>query len=141
MDPQNSRRSSPIRSRRWVRLASGRCLVYSSLTRPGRQVFRPRTPGDAIDLVSRLLEYTPSSRLAAIEAMCHPFFDELRLPDTTLLSGKPLPALFDFDARELSIRPDLIPRLVPPHAEAALQARGIDTHNFQPIQVTTAKLE
>ena len=40
------------------------------------QVFRPHTPSEAIDLVSRLLEYTPSNRITATEACAHPFFDE-----------------------------------------------------------------
>lgn len=34
---------------------------------------------------------------------------------------------------ELSVRPDLIHKLVPPHAEAELQSRGIDIRNFTPI--------
>src|SRR5258706_13691122 len=40
-----------------------------------QQVFRPRTAPEAIDLVSKLLEYTPGARLSAVEAMVHPFFD------------------------------------------------------------------
>jgi glycogen synthase kinase 3 beta len=48
-------------------------------------------------------------------------------------SGKDLPPLFDFMHEELSIRPDLISKLVPSHAEAALKERGIDIHNFEPI--------
>jgi glycogen synthase kinase 3 beta len=108
---------------------------------PFQKVFRPRTPPDAIDLVSRLLEYTPSGRLTAIEAMCHPFFDELRLPDTTLTTGKPLPSLFNFEATELSIRPDLIPRLFPPHAEEELRSRGIDVHNFEPVPIPKVSLD
>ena len=48
-------------------------------------------------------------------------------------SGKDLPILFDFSREELSIRPDLMSKLVPPHAEAALLARGIDKRNFTPI--------
>lgn len=34
---------------------------------------------------------------------------------------------------ELSIRPDLIHRLVPQHAEAELASRGVDVHNFTPL--------
>jgi hypothetical protein len=34
---------------------------------PFVKVFRPRTPPEAIDLISKLLEYTPSARLTAIE--------------------------------------------------------------------------
>lgn len=58
---------------------------------------------EAIDLIAALLEYTPTQRLSAIEAMCHPFFDELRDPNTRLpdsrhpsSSSKELPDLFDF---------------------------------------------
>jgi glycogen synthase kinase 3 beta len=66
------------------------------------KVFRKADP-NAIDLISRLLEYTPTQRLSAIEAMVHPFFDELRdpstrMPDSRTPSNPPreLPALFDF---------------------------------------------
>jgi glycogen synthase kinase 3 beta len=47
------------------------------------QVFRKADP-NAIDLISKLLEYTPTQRLSAIDAMVHPFFDELRDPTTRL---------------------------------------------------------
>lgn len=66
------------------------------------KVFR-KASHDAIDLISALLEYTPTQRLSAIDAMCQPFFDELRdpstrLPDSRHSSGAPreLPNLFDF---------------------------------------------
>lgn len=66
------------------------------------QVFRKASP-EAIDLISALLEYTPTQRLSAIEAMCHPFFDELRdpncrFPDSRHPNGasKEMPTLFDF---------------------------------------------
>ncbi len=65
-------------------------------------MFRKATP-DAIELISALLEYTPTQRLSAIEAMCQPFFDELRDPNTRLpdsrhsnSASKELPNLFDF---------------------------------------------
>jgi len=67
------------------------------------KVFR-KADSNAIDLISRLLEYTPTQRLSAIEAMVHPFFDELRdpntkLPDSRHTNGAPkdLPVLFDFN--------------------------------------------
>ena len=66
------------------------------------QVFR-KADQNAIDLISKLLEYTPTQRLSAIEAMAHPFFNELRDPATKLQdsrhpsgSSKDLPRLFDF---------------------------------------------
>ena len=61
---------------------------------PFSKVFRPRTAPDAIDLISKLLEYTPGDRLSAYEAMVHPFFDELRLPDGKMPSGREFPPLF-----------------------------------------------
>ena len=33
---------------------------------------------------------------AQLEACIHPFFDELRNPDTRLPTGRPLPPLFNF---------------------------------------------
>lgn len=69
---------------------------------PFNKVFRKASP-DAIDLISALLEYTPTQRLSAIDAMCQPFFDELRDPNTRLpdsrhagSSSRELPKLFDF---------------------------------------------
>ena len=60
------------------------------------QVFRPRTSPEAIDLVSKLLEYTPEARVSAVEAMCHPFFDELRVEGAKMPNGKEFPPLFNF---------------------------------------------
>lgn len=60
------------------------------------QVFKPRTPPEAITLCSRLLEYTPASRFSPLEACSHAFFDELRQPNTRLPSGRELPMLFNF---------------------------------------------
>lgn len=70
---------------------------------PFSKVFRKADPA-AIDLIGKLLEYTPTQRISAIDAMVHPFFDELRdpnlkLPDSRGLNqdkNKDLPDLFDF---------------------------------------------
>ncbi|KAI9892370.1 MAG: regulator of ime2 [Vezdaea aestivalis] len=116
--------------------------VFIELAFPSNvlQVFRKAT-GDAINLIERLLEYTPLNRLSAIEAMCHPFFDELRdpttkLPDSRHANGalKDLPSLFDFNRHELSIAPELNQKLVPMHARPALKAQGLDIdNNFKPM--------
>lgn len=100
---------------------------------PFSKVFRPRTSSDAIDLVSKLLEYTPEARLSAIESMIHPFFDELRVEGTRLQTGRELPKLFNFTKEELSIRPDLNRQLVPTWTEGELRSRGIDLDSFVPI--------
>lgn len=107
---------------------------------PFSKVFRRATP-EAIDLISRLLEYSPGARLSAIEAMTHSFFDELRDPATRLPDSRnpggparDLPPLFDFTPLELSISPELNHRLVPDHARPALAAQGIDLDKFIPLR-------
>ncbi|CAO3667492.1 unnamed protein product [Rhizopus microsporus] len=95
---------------------------------------------EAVDLLTRMLQYHPQQRITPIEALCHPFFDPIRDPNTRLPDGKPLPPVLDFTREELSIRPDLIRRLVPPHAEPELLSRGIDIHNFEPIPLEQLKI-
>ncbi|KAI5105922.1 glycogen synthase kinase-3 alpha [Silurus meridionalis] len=63
---------------------------------PWTKVFKPRTPPEAISLCSRLLEYTPVTRLSPLEACAHAFFDELRQPNARLPSSRELPMLFNF---------------------------------------------
>ncbi|KAF5405000.1 Glycogen synthase kinase 3 [Paragonimus heterotremus] len=76
------------------------------------KVFRPRVPANAIQLVSQLLDYTPSKRLKPLEACAHNFFDELRLEETRLPPDKPLPHLFNFTPYELSMSDD-VQKLLP----------------------------
>ncbi|GIY08198.1 glycogen synthase kinase-3 beta [Caerostris extrusa] len=82
---------------------------------PWQKVFRARTPPEAIELVSRLLEYTPSSRITPLQACAHKFFDELREPTTRLPNNRELPPLFNFTEHELKIQPSLNSILIPPH--------------------------
>uniref|UniRef100_A0A8C6X3W3 [tau protein] kinase n=1 Tax=Naja naja TaxID=35670 RepID=A0A8C6X3W3_NAJNA len=63
---------------------------------PWIKVFKPRTPLEAISLCSRLLEYTPATRLSPLEACANSFFDELREPNARLPNGRDLPPLFNF---------------------------------------------
>lgn len=107
---------------------------------PFTKVFRPRTPADAISLISSLLEYTPTARLTAIEALCHEFFNELRVENARLPNGKPMPELFNWTREELSARPDLIRTLVPPFAEEELRGRGIDIDGFVPIPLEQLRI-
>lgn len=60
-------------------------------------------------MIAALLEYTPTQRLSAIEALCHPFFDELRDPNTKLpdsrhqnAPARDLPPLFNFTRHGMS---------------------------------------
>merc|ERR1711862_940035 len=81
---------------------------------PWPKVFRARTSPEAIDLVSRLLEYTPSARISPLQACAHSFFDELREAGTKLPNGRDLPQLFNFTEQELKIQPSLNSQLIPP---------------------------
>nr|CAA50212.1 protein kinase [Drosophila melanogaster] len=87
---------------------------------PWQKVFRIRTPTEAINLVSLLLEYTPSARITPLKACAHPFFDELRMEGNhTLPNGRDMPPLFNFTEHELSIQPSLVPQLLPKHLQNA----------------------
>ncbi|XP_055331167.1 glycogen synthase kinase-3-like isoform X2 [Paramacrobiotus metropolitanus] len=100
---------------------------------PWNKVFRPRTPSEALDLVSKLLEYTPSSRLSPLQACAHAFFDDMRDPSTMLPNGRELPPLFNFTEEEFAIQPDLRDSLVPPRLREHLLNRSASANaGFQP---------
>ncbi|URD94860.1 shaggy-related protein kinase [Musa troglodytarum] len=82
---------------------------------PWHKIFHKRMPPEAIDLTSRLLQYSPSFRCTALEACAHPFFDELREPNARLPNGRPLPPLFDFKQELNGASPELIDKLIPEH--------------------------
>lgn len=74
---------------------------------PWNKVFRQRTSPEAIDFVSKLLQYDPKIRPHGLEAILHEFFEELRDPSTKLSSSKNLPELFDFSKEERSIMDEM----------------------------------
>ncbi|KAJ0927553.1 putative protein-serine/threonine kinase CMGC-GSK family [Helianthus annuus] len=84
---------------------------------PWHKVFHKRMPPEAIDLASRLLQYSPSLRCNALEAIAHPFFDELRQPNVHLPNGRPLPPLFDFKQELAGASMELINRLIPDYVK------------------------
>ncbi|CAI9784379.1 unnamed protein product [Fraxinus pennsylvanica] len=84
---------------------------------PWHKVFHKRMPPEAIDLASRLLQYSPSLRCTALEACAHPFFDELREPNARLPNGRPLPPLFNFKQELAGASLELIYRLIPEHVQ------------------------
>jgi len=86
---------------------------------PWHKVFRSRTPPEAIDIIARMLAYSPDKRLHPLEAATHPFFNELRDVATKLPSGRALPPLFEFTQTEMQINPAINELLVPEHARTA----------------------
>ena len=55
-----------------------------------------------IDLVEKLMLYNPSKRLGPYEAMCHPYFDDIKKKEVILPDNKSLPEhLFKFKQCEI----------------------------------------
>lgn len=76
------------------------------------EIFRNKTPEEAMDFIAATLAYTPSKRLKPLEGCAHPFFDELRVEATQLPNnGGPLPPLFDFTEHEMSAPQDLLDKV------------------------------
>nr|CAH04890.1 glycogen synthase kinase 3 [Suberites domuncula] len=86
---------------------------------PWNRVFRPRTSPEAIDLVSRLLEYTPSNRITPMEACAHAMFNEIRQPGARMPNGREFPLSLTLHPKNLAIRPSLESILLPPHVSKA----------------------
>ncbi|XP_057741059.1 glycogen synthase kinase-3 homolog MsK-1-like [Arachis stenosperma] len=83
-------------------------------------------PPEAVDLVSRLLQYSPILRCTALDALTHPFFDELRDPNTRLPNGRFLPPLFNFKSHKLKGVPvETLVKLVPEHARKQCPFLGL----------------
>ncbi|XWS77098.1 hypothetical protein CRYUN_Cryun01aG0233200 [Craigia yunnanensis] len=84
---------------------------------PWHKIFHKRMPPEAVDLVSRLLQYSPNLRCTSLEACAHPFFNDLRDPNACLSNGRALPPLFNFTAQELAgASAELCQCLIPEHA-------------------------
>mmetsp|Transcript_11132 Transcript_11132/g.34121 ORF Transcript_11132/g.34121 Transcript_11132/m.34121 type:complete len:386 (-) Transcript_11132:276-1433(-) len=89
---------------------------------PWNKVFKNRTSAEAIDLVKKLLQYRPEKRLDPVEALAHPFFDELRDPATRLPDGKPLPPLFDMSQAEFQFCGEYASKILPKDVHEKLSA-------------------
>ncbi|URE07873.1 hypothetical protein MUK42_20168 [Musa troglodytarum] len=93
---------------------------------PWHKIFHKRMPPEAVDLVSRLLQYSPNLRCTALEALVHPFFDELRDHNTRLPNGRFLPPLFNFKPHDLKGVPlETVARLIPEHARKQCAFLGL----------------
>ncbi|KHJ98337.1 kinase domain protein [Oesophagostomum dentatum] len=78
------------------------------------KIFKGKSLHSAARLLDTVLRYDPSARSCAIEALAHPFFDDLRDPDLEEMpNGKLMPRLFDWLEREVNIRPDLNKKIFP----------------------------
>ncbi|KAK6911693.1 Protein kinase domain [Dillenia turbinata] len=126
---------------------------------PWHKIFHKRMPPEAVDLVSRLLQYSPNLRCTAVstfgfyhqascfnskdllhwlpvyalnyamlmmDALIHPFFDELRDQNTRLPNGRFLPPLFNFKPHELKgVSVEILVKLIPEHARKQCPFLGL----------------
>jgi glycogen synthase kinase 3 beta len=53
-------------------------------------------------LISKILVYDPERRLKPLEALLHPFFDDLREENARLPNGDKIKDLFDFTKEEIN---------------------------------------
>mmetsp|Transcript_6877 Transcript_6877/g.12514 ORF Transcript_6877/g.12514 Transcript_6877/m.12514 type:complete len:353 (-) Transcript_6877:528-1586(-) len=67
---------------------------------------------EGMDLLHKVLVYTPGDRPSPYEAMAHPYFNELRSSSTRLPNGQKLPPLTDWTQEEKEA--------IPPHLLTAL---------------------
>ncbi|UXI20271.1 hypothetical protein NH340_JMT06214 [Sarcoptes scabiei] len=104
---------------------------------PWEKVFGAFTPTEIIDLISKLLEYTPFLRLDPLKLCTHCFFDELRIPNYRLPNDRELPPLFDFTEQELKIAPELNALLIPQHLHSQYSEYIIDSNSRNLIDSTT----
>jgi len=86
---------------------------------PWPKVFPPLTPPLALDVLARMLVYTPTIRIRALECCAHGFFDELRRLHS--LGSRDWPGatlpLFQFLPEELAVaqKQGFLERLLPPN--------------------------
>ncbi|KDE09254.1 CMGC/GSK protein kinase [Microbotryum lychnidis-dioicae p1A1 Lamole] len=108
----------------------------------------PRASPEAIDLLQNLIVFDPSQRLSAAELLAHAFFDEIKHPGPSgtgpvLPGGERMPPMFNFSHHELSIRPDLVNRIIPSYARREIYIQhGIDlSKSWQPIDLRTVRVD
>jgi glycogen synthase kinase 3 beta len=77
-----------------------------------------RPPQEALELINGLLVYDPARRLGALQALAHPFFDELRKPDVKLPGGVVLPPVDDWLPGELDAASDRVRAILDPKGKA-----------------------
>ena len=78
------------------------------------KIFDKETDIDGIDLVSKMLVYEPDRRIRPIDALCHPYFDELRDEGLVFPHGNLMPDLFNFSDFEVrDVAPSNLDILVP----------------------------
>ena len=79
-----------------------------------KEVFKGKNNDEQfMDLVGNLLVYEPQKRLSPYQALCHPYFDELKRKEVNLPYCKKLPRhLFEFKECEIKFDKESIQKLL-----------------------------
>ncbi len=82
--------------------------------KPWKEVFKDKNNDELyIDLVANLLVYEPKKRLGPYQALCHPYFDELKQKVVILPENKKIPKhLFEFKECEINFDKESIQKLL-----------------------------
>nr|UXY87975.1 glycogen synthesis kinase-like kinase [Cryptomonas curvata] len=81
---------------------------------PWENVFHGKSLSlEAVDLISKMLDYLPFRRIRSIEAISHHFFDELRKVGAKLPNTKAFPYLFDLQKREFEYGKRFTAKIIP----------------------------
>mmetsp|Transcript_1286 Transcript_1286/g.1168 ORF Transcript_1286/g.1168 Transcript_1286/m.1168 type:complete len:104 (+) Transcript_1286:182-493(+) len=76
------------------------------------KVFGSKVDPLAVDLISKIMVYSPQKRLKPLEILLHPYFNDIKVPNCKI-NGKPIPDLFNFYPEELATCPGLEDKLIP----------------------------
>jgi len=93
---------------------------------PWYKLFPAETPKEAMDLMSKMLVYTPQKRIKPLGACAHAFFDDLRKTNSTAgSSASKLPQLFELTPEELTYahKRNILDKIVPPEKFQFLPTR------------------
>jgi len=70
----------------------------------------PDLEPEALDLLSKLLEYDPDKRLSASEALCHPYFKDLHTEEAEPYQ-EPI-SYFDFEFEQYTLGRKILRELI-----------------------------
>jgi glycogen synthase kinase 3 beta len=88
---------------------------------PWKKIFKTRTTPEAVDWLSKVLQYEPKKRPNGLQACMHPFFDTLRNPNTKL--DLPL-SMFWFSDEELALADEAMLKVLVPDWINSLEQGG-----------------
>jgi glycogen synthase kinase 3 beta len=101
-----------------IKAMNGKILNPSKLPQiiqvPWKEVFKGKNEDPIfIDLVANLLVYEPQKRLGPYQALCHPYFNELKQKEVVLPDNKKIPKhLFEFKECEIAFDKESIDKIL-----------------------------